>query len=259
MTRPVRSALTLAVVIPTYNEAGNVQELLTGLRDATSRFGELRVEVQIVDDSSPDRTAERAKQLQGELGTNAFSIDVDVRPTKDGLGRAYTHGFSKMLAEGRADLVLQMDADLSHDPKYVPAMLEAAFGGADLVVASRYVPGGGTPDWGIHRRVLSRGGNAYIRALLGKSLTDYTGAFSLFRSELLARVDPASISAGGYGFQIVLKDRAAGLATSIVEIPIVFLDRRHGESKIPKSTLVKNFLLVTGMWWRRSARRKREA
>jgi dolichol-phosphate mannosyltransferase len=238
---------TLSIVIPTYNEAGNVQELLTLLRDVSLEFPNMRVEVLLVDDSSPDGTADRAKVLQGELGTVNFSIDVEVRARKEGLGKAYIHGFGKVLDEDRADLILQMDADLSHNPMYIPQMLRLALGGADLVVASRYLPGGGTPDWGIHRKLLSRGGNLYIRLLLDRTLTDYTGAFCVFTKSLLREIDVATITASGYGFQIVLKNRAGKLARRIEEIPIVFMDRRHGESKIPKSTLVRNFVLVTKM------------
>lgn len=238
---------TLAIVIPTYNEAGNIDELLTALRDVSVQCPEFKFEVLIVDDSSPDGTAARAKDLQGELGTANFSIDVEIRATKDGLGRAYIHGFTKVLNEARANLIMQMDADLSHNPAYIPDMLRRSREGVDLVVASRYVLGGGTPDWGWHRKLLSRAGNFYIRTLLDSTLTDYTGAFCIFSRELLTRIDVGSITASGYGFQIELKHRAAELAKRVVEVPIIFMDRRNGESKIPKSTLVKNFVLVAKM------------
>ena len=159
----------------------------------------------------------------------------------------------------QVDVLCQMDADLSHDPGRIPTMVEAARRGADFVVASRYVPGGGTPDWGLHRKILSRGGNTFIRLVLNRTLTDYTGAFCLFSRDLLHQLDVSSIAANGYGFQIELKHRASKAARVIVEVPLVFLDRRFGESKIPKSTLLTNFVLVLRMRLRESFGRSRRA
>jgi dolichol-phosphate mannosyltransferase len=247
--------LKLAIVVPTYDEAANVTQLLVALRDVCAAIDGVRASVLIVDDASPDGTADIAKGMQHELHSPVFSVDVVVRPKKDGLGSAYIAGFAQVLADPDTDLVLQMDADLSHDPTYLPQLIEEHRRGADMVVASRYLPGGGTPDWGLHRKILSRGGNAYIRLLLRTPLTDSTGAYCLYTRDLLARAHPETIDAKGYGFQIVLKTRASQLAQRLVEVPIVFMDRRHGKSKIPKSTLVRSFVLVARMRWRARASR----
>jgi dolichol-phosphate mannosyltransferase len=137
-----------------------------------------------------------------------------------------------------------MDADLSHDPSYITEMLRRVRGGADLVVASRYIRGGATPDWNLKRRFLSVGGNLYTRLFLGSRITDYTGGFNLYQTELLRRITPSTITTTGYGFQIEMKQRALKLAKRPTEVAIVFMDRTEGESKIPSDTLVKNLLLV---------------
>jgi dolichol-phosphate mannosyltransferase len=243
---------SLLIVIPTYNEAGNVEELLRQVAKVSAANPDFRVTVAVVDDSSPDRTGDIARGLADELTSDRFAVRVDTRPEKQGLGAAYSWAFNKYLdGEAPPDYVMQMDADLSHQPKYIDDMLEQSRQGADLVVASRYLPHGGTPDWTVKRRVLSVGGNVYTRLLLGSRITDYTGAFTLFTSELLRKVDTGTITATGYGFQIVLKHRALANAHLVRQVPIVFLDRTKGESKIPRDTFITNLVLV---WKLRSAR-----
>ncbi|NQX27045.1 polyprenol monophosphomannose synthase [Microbacteriaceae bacterium VKM Ac-2854] len=235
----------LAIVIPTYDEAANIEPLLRRIEQATASMTGVRVGVVVVDDSSPDGTAESARAVAVELERVDFTVRVWVRKEKNGLGAAYIWAISRLLAEEDApDLILQMDADFSHDPKYIPALVAETQAGADFVVASRYIPGGGTPDWSLDRKILSRGGNLYTRLILGRKLTDYTGGFNLFTADLLHRVHFETVTSSGYGFQIELKYRALRAARRIREVPIVFLDRAEGESKIPGDTLWRNLLLV---------------
>ncbi|QHF23764.1 glycosyltransferase [Rathayibacter sp. VKM Ac-2804] len=237
--------LSLTIVTPTYNEADNIGELLRRVAAAVARESDVVVRSVVVDDSSPDGTAEKARALAAELETPAFSVQVLERATKEGLGAAYLWAFERILeADDAPDCILQMDADLSHDPKYLADFLREVRAGADLVVASRYIPGGGTPDWTLDRKILSRGGNVYARAILGSRLTDWTGGFNLFSRELLERIHFETVDATGYGFQIALKHRALTAARQVREIPIVFLDRTEGTSKIPGNTLLRSLLLV---------------
>jgi dolichol-phosphate mannosyltransferase len=237
--------LSLAIVTPTYNEADNIGELLRRISSVAASESGTRIRSVIVDDSSPDGTAEKARALGAALGTSTFSVEVLERTAKEGLGAAYIWAFEHILAgEDAPDYVLQMDADLSHDPKYISDFLREVRDGADFVVASRYIPGGGTPDWTLDRKILSRGGNIYTRLLLGRRLTDWTGGFNLFSADLLRRISVESVDATGYGFQIALKHRTLAAARRLREIPIVFLDRTEGTSKIPGNTLLRNLLLV---------------
>jgi len=236
---------TLTIVVPTFQEAGNIENFLRHVEAISARDKDFLFEVMVIDDSSPDGTAEIARQVAASFENANFRVRVEVRAEKEGLGAAYVWAFLKLLyQDAPPDYILQMDADLSHDPKYIPALLDAVRGGADLVVASRYIPGGATPDWTWKRKLLSVGGNLYARALLGSKITDHTGGFNLYESNLLRRADPSSIKAKGYGFQIELKYRATRLAEKIREVPIVFLDRTEGESKIPSDTLLKSLWLV---------------
>lgn len=245
----------LAVVVPTYEEADNIGRLLDGLAAVAASRPDDSVRVLVVDDSSPDGTADVARARGKELAGDRFEVDVMVRREKNGLGRAYAEGMQHVLARGDVDAVLQMDADLSHDPRYLPAFLDAAAAGAELVVASRYVPGGATPDWGWHRKLLSHGGNGYARLLLGSRLSDYTGGFNLYAADLLRRMDLATVGSAGYTFQIEMKTRALRLTDRVVQVPIVFMDRTLGSSKIPRSTLFSSLRLVTLLGLRRLAGR----
>ena len=239
---------SLTIVIPTYNEVANVEALLTGLAHAAASNADIAFSATIVDDSSPDGTADLARSLAPTFESDNFHVDVLVREEKQGLGAAYIWAFTHILSgPDRPDYILQMDADLSHDPKYVSGFAHQIRQGADFVVASRYIPGGGTPDWAWNRKLLSRGGNLYSRALLGSRITDYTGGFNMFRSDLLEKLNVQTVSSTGYGFIIVLKYRALRAAKKIAQIPIVFLDREHGSSKIPSNTLINNLILVLEM------------
>ena len=213
------------LVVPTYNEAENVEAfvraVLPPLASAVPDYTVL-----IVDDSSPDGTGEIADRLASELP----QVEVFHRPLKQGLGRAYLAGFESALAGG-AELLLEMDADFSHDPADLPRLIEGA-SHADVVLGSRYVRGGGVTDWGLMRRVVSRGGSWYARRLLGIPVCDLTGGFKCFRRVVLETIDLEGIHADGYGFQIELTYRAIQAGFRVLELPIMFRDRQRGTSKM---------------------------
>jgi dolichol-phosphate mannosyltransferase len=237
--------MNIAIVTPTYNEIGNIEKLLRRIQGVSVSHENHKFTTFVIDDSSPDGTSDLVKQLVPKLKTNNFTIELIIRKEKDGLGRAYIYGFKKVLENHeRFDYILQMDADLSHNPAYITGFIHQANLGADFIVASRYMPGGGTPDWPWYRQALSRGGNTYTRLILGSKMTDYTGGFNMYKTSLVKKMNLDSISASGYGFLIELKYSALKHASSFAQIPIVFMDRQHGSSKIPKSTLLKNLYLV---------------
>jgi len=225
------------VVLPTYQEAENIAEVLRRLRAAAQA-----VDVLVVDDSSPDGTAAIAKAAGHEMG----GVDVLVRATKSGLGSAYRAGFAEGLARGY-DVLVEMDSDLSHDPARLPSLLAAVEAGADLALGSRYVPGGSIPNWPFHRRWLSRSGNRYASLVLGLAVRDATSGFRAYRSDVLRRIDLESVSADGYGFQIEMAYRVASGGGQIVELPIEFVDRERGTSKMSFRIIAEALLLVT--WW----------
>jgi dolichol-phosphate mannosyltransferase len=220
------------VILPTYNEAENIEPLVAAVRE---RLPESR-RVLIVDDNSPDGTGEIADRLASEHD----DVAVLHRMVKEGLGPAYIAGFREALAGG-ADLVIEMDADFSHDPSYLPQLLRA-IGEADLVIGSRYVPGGGVTDWGPVRRFISRGGSAYARAVLGIEVRDLTGGFKCLRRRVLEGIDLDSITSLGYAFQVEVTYRAIQAGFQVVEIPIVFRDRTEGNSKM------SNAIVAEAMW-----------
>jgi dolichol-phosphate mannosyltransferase len=212
------------LVLPTYNEAENLEAIVAAARSALPPGRR----VLIVDDSSPDGTGEIADRLADSLD----DVEVLHRPGKGGLGPAYVAGFQRALAGG-ARLVAQMDADFSHDPADLPRLLAAAED-ADLVLGSRYVEGGGVSDWGPVRRGISRGGSAYARRVLGIPIRDLTGGFKVLRRSVLEAIDIASLGSLGYAFQVETTYRAIRAGFRVVEVPIVFCDRRVGESKMSK-------------------------
>ena len=213
------------LILPTYNEAQNVEAVVRAALSQLARVeGSHRVVV--VDDSSPDGTGAVADRLAAELP----AVEVVHRPEKEGLGRAYVAGYRRALAGG-ADLIVGMDCDFSHDPADIPRLLEAA-AEADVVLGSRYVDGGGVSDWGLLRRVLSRGGSLYARAVLGVPVRDLTGGFKCFRRVVLETVELDRLHAEGYGFQVELTYRALQAGFRVREIPIVFRERRVGRSKM---------------------------
>jgi len=210
------------LVLPTYNEAENVEPLVEAVRAKLPEDAR----VLIVDDSSPDGTG----GIADRLAERHEKVTVLHRPRKEGLGPAYIAGFREALAGG-AGLVLEMDADFSHDPAYLPRLLEEAKR-ADVVLGSRYVPGGGVSDWGPLRRAVSRGGSTYARLVLGLDVRDLTGGFKCFRREVLEAIDLDAISTRGYAFQVEMTYRAIRLGFKVVEMPIVFRERRVGSSKM---------------------------
>src|SRR4051812_48710137 len=209
------------VILPTYDEAENLEAVVGGIRAAAAE-----ARILVVDDNSRDGTAELADALAG----GDPLLEVLHRPGKAGLGRAYTAGFAVALAAG-AEFVVEMDADLSHDPADLPRLIEAAQD-ADVVLGSRYAPGGGIENWGLDRRVLSRAGCAYARRVLGVDVRDLTGGFKCFRASALEAIDYPSAGATGYAFQVELTWRALQLGLRVVEVPIRFRERRLGRSKM---------------------------
>ena len=210
------------LVLPTYNEAANVEAFVVA---AQAKLPE-SARILIVDDGSPDGTGEIADRLAAA----DERILVEHRPRKEGLGPAYIAGFRRALAGG-AELVLEMDADFSHDPAYLPRLLDAA-GKADVVLGSRYVDGGGIVEWTALRRAVSRAGSAYARLTLGVRVRDLTGGFKCFRRRVLEAIDLDSIQSRGYAFQVEMTYRAIRAGFRVVEVPIVFRDRRAGSSKM---------------------------
>jgi len=240
---PERSAGTW-LVLPTYDEAANVEAIVTAALESLPADRRLLV----VDDSSPDGTGEIADRL----AAGRDDVEVLHRPAKLGLGPAYVAGFQRALAGG-AELVCQMDADFSHDPADLPRLLEATQD-ADLVLGSRYVPGGGVTDWGPTRRLISAGGSAYARLLLGIGIRDLTGGFKVFRRQVLERIELGTISSLGYAFQVETTYRAVRAGFRVVEVPIVFRDRRVGESKMSGQIVAEAALRVPAMRMRRMRR-----
>lgn len=237
--------IKIAVLIPTYNEAKNIQLLLRAMQEMSAKLNDVSLNIYVIDDNSPDGTAEIAEGLNKELGNTGFQVDVIRRIKKEGLGKAYIEGFKKMLVmSDLPDYVLQMDADLSHDPAYIPEFIDAVRSGSDFVVGTRYVHGGSCPDWSWYRKLLSRGGNAYARIILGHKVTDYTGGFNMYSVDVLKRINWDRLDNAGYGFLIDLKYQAQQVGKKIIEVPIQFLDRQHGQSKMPLNTIFKNFSLV---------------
>ncbi|HXS46384.1 MAG TPA: polyprenol monophosphomannose synthase [Solirubrobacterales bacterium] len=217
------------LVLPTYNEAGNIEPFLEAVREKLPASAR----VLIVDDNSPDGTGELADGLAARLD----GVSVLHRERKEGLGPAYIAGFQRALAEG-AGLVLEMDSDFSHDPAYLPRLLEAGER-ADVVIGSRYVSGGGVGDWSAARRAISRGGSVYARFVLGVDVRDLTGGFKCFRREVLEAIDLGSIQSRGYAFQVETTYRAIRHGFEVVEVPIVFRDRRTGSSKMDRKIVAE--------------------
>jgi dolichol-phosphate mannosyltransferase len=229
------------VILPTYNEAENLERIANAVLEQLPESGRILV----VDDNSPDGTGEIADRL----AASNDSISVLHRDRKEGLGPAYLAGFHVAL-EGGAQLIVEMDADFSHDPGYLPALIGAA-DEADLVIGSRYVAGGGVTDWGPMRRFISRGGSAYARVSLGLPIRDLTGGFKCFRREVLEAIKLDTIEARGYAFQVETTYRAIKAGFRVVEIPIVFRDRADGTSKMSKSIVAEAIWRVPAMRYRR--------
>jgi dolichol-phosphate mannosyltransferase len=238
MTRQARSL----IVVPTYNEAENIEPLVSAIMALDAGF-----EILVVDDNSPDGTGEIADCLSEHLP----GIYVLHRPGKMGLGTAYVEGFRWAIKRGY-DYVFEMDCDFSHDPRYLPRFLEE-ISSADLVIGSRYVRGGSMPDWGLLRRLISWGGNTFARLMLGLKARDCTGGFRCYRRDMLQQVPWEKIRLQGYGFQIGALYYVERLGGKVVEFPIIFEDRRVGHSKMSFKIVLEAFAYVTRMslFWNR--------
>jgi dolichol-phosphate mannosyltransferase len=222
------------IVLPTYNEAGNVEAVVRAVTAAVPA-----ARVLVVDDGSPDGTGEIADGLAAELA----AVEILHRPGKAGLGQAYVSGFARALAAG-ASHVVQMDADLSHDPADLPRLLARADAGVDLVLGSRYVPGGGVAEWGAARRGISRAGCAYARRVLGVEVRDLTGGFKCFAAEALRAIAYETVRSQGYAFQVELTFRALRRGLRVEEVPIRFRERERGESKMSLPIALEAAVLV---------------
>jgi dolichol-phosphate mannosyltransferase len=219
----------ICVCLPTYNERENLEPMVAALREVLGQDGI----VLVIDDNSPDGTG----QIADRLAAADDRVHVLHRPCKEGLGPAYLAGFERALELG-ADLIMEMDCDFSHDPADVPRLTEAAET-TDLVIGSRYVPGGGTRNWGLVRRLISRGGSLYAQILLGVRVRDLTGGFKCYRRAVLDSIDLAAIDSKGYAFQIETTYRTIRAGFHVVEVPIVFVDRQVGGSKMSKSIVLE--------------------
>lgn len=232
----------ITCIVPTFNERENLPDIVRAIRHHGYK-------VLVVDDSSPDGTGE----IADSLAAGDPLISVLHRPYKEGLGPAYAAGFNQALADG-ADVVIEMDADFSHDPNDLPRLVEAISNGAELAIGSRYVPGGATPDWPWPRRVISRGGNLYARTMLGIPVRDATAGFRAYRSDVLLKLPFEAAEASGYGFQVEMAWRAHNQGLRIVEVPISFRDRARGKSKMGPAIVAEAMRLVTvwgiGRLWR---------
>ncbi|HML01265.1 MAG TPA: polyprenol monophosphomannose synthase [Acidimicrobiales bacterium] len=229
--------MRVLVVLPTYNEAENIERMLRAIRQSLPEAGML-----VVDDGSPDGTAEIAERVGKELG----GIELLRRSAKAGLGSAYRAGFTWGLEHG-FDAMVEMDSDFSHDPEALAGLVAPLERGVDLSVGSRYVPGGTIPNWAWHRRLLSEGGNRYASLLLGLHVTDSTSGFRAYRADILRRLDLGRIRADGYGFQIEMVHQVLLHGGRVEEVPIRFVDRVEGTSKMSAYIVVEALLLVT--WW----------
>jgi len=224
------------VVVPTYQEAPNVARFLAAVRASVPD-----AEILVVDDNSPDGTGELAEKAGAELG----QVTVLHRPGKEGLGVAYRHGFAWALAEG-FDVVVQMDCDFSHDPAVIPQLVAALDDGADCAIGSRYVPGGSTPNWPTYRRLLSRWGNRYTAAMLQLGINDATGGFRAYRADTLRTIQVETTRSNGYAFMSELAHRMVASGLTLVEIPITFVDRAFGTSKMSVRIMTESMAMVTG-------------
>ncbi len=223
------------VCVPTYQEAANVDRFLRAVRSAAPQ-----VDILVCDDNSPDGTGEIAEKTAAELGR----VDVLHRPGKEGLGAAYREGFRWGLDQGY-EVIIQMDCDFSHDPAMIPALLDAVDDGVDCAIGSRYVPGGSTPGWPLHRRMLSRYGNRYTAAVLRLGIKDATGGFRAYRASTLEAIDIDSTRANGYAFQSEVALRMVQADLRLEEIPITFVDREYGTSKMSVKIMAESMARVT--------------
>ncbi len=235
-TNAVAAVTDCVVVIPTYNEHDTIRDVVQRVLTYP------RFRVLVVDDNSPDGTGD----IVAEMARQQPRLGLLSRPGKQGLGSAYRAGFQWALREG-AQFVFEMDADFSHDPSYLPQLLEATENQYDLVIGSRYIPGGGTTDWGIIRQFISRGGNLYVRLILGLPIADSTGGFRCYRRTVLETLNLDAIRSNGYSFQIEMAYRTLRGGFRVGEVPIIFPDRRVGKSKMSRRIVVEALVNVWKM------------
>jgi dolichol-phosphate mannosyltransferase len=233
------------LILPTYNEAENVQAIVAASGEVLARAAPDGYRVLIVDDGSPDGTG----QLADELAAEHPWMEVLHRAEKNGIGPAYLAGFRHALDRGASHL-MEMDSDFSHDPADLARLLEAVYGGADLALGSRYVSGGGVTDWGLLRRFISEGGSTYARLVLGLRVRDLTGGFKCFRREVLEAIQFDGVRSRGYAFQVELTYRAVQAGFRVVEVPIVFRDRQQGTSKMSWRIAAEAMWLVPALRFR---------
>ncbi|HWX74650.1 MAG TPA: polyprenol monophosphomannose synthase [Solirubrobacteraceae bacterium] len=233
------------LILPTYNEAENIEAILLASAEVLARAAPAGFRVLVVDDGSPDGTGQIAERLAVEHGW----LEVLHRAEKNGIGPAYLAGFRHALDRG-AGFVLEMDSDFSHDPADLARLLEAVHAGADLALGSRYVAGGGVSDWGRLRRLISQGGSTYARWVLGLKVRDLTGGFKCFRREVLEAIHFGGVRSRGYAFQVELTYRAVRAGFRVVEVPIVFRDRRRGQSKMSWRIAAEAVVLVPRLRFR---------
>jgi len=230
------------LILPTYNEAANIEAIIGAAGAVLAKAAPEGFRVLVVDDGSPDGTGEKADRLAGEHSW----LGVLHRSEKTGIGPAYVAGFRHALEHG-AGLLMEMDSDFSHEPADLARLLAAVREGADLALGSRYVPGGGVSDWGVLRRVISAGGSMYARVVLGLRVRDLTGGFKCFRREVLEAIDLDRVRSQGYAFQVELTYRAVQGGFRVVEVPIIFRDRQHGDSKMSWRIAAEAMWLVPAM------------
>jgi dolichol-phosphate mannosyltransferase len=234
MSEPTASAERAVIVMPTYNERQNLESMASRIRSATPD-----VDLLVVDDNSPDGTGD----LADKLAETDSHVHVLHRTEKAGLGRAYIAGFGWAL-ERRYDLVIEMDADGSHRPEDLPRLLEMVTAGADAVIGSRYVPGGAVVNWPRHREILSKGANIYVKLMLGTGVKDATGGFRVYRAATLRKIDLSNVESAGYSFQVDLTLRVLQAGLTIREVPITFVERELGASKMSSAVIRESFFRV---------------
>jgi dolichol-phosphate mannosyltransferase len=233
------------LILPTYNEAENVEPIVAAAAEVLARAAPEGFRVLIVDDGSPDGTG----HIADRLATQHDWLEVLHRAQKNGIGPAYLAGFRHALDRG-AGFLMEMDSDFSHDPADLARLLAAVRAGADLALGSRYVPGGGVSEWGLIRRLVSRGGSTYARWVLGLRVRDLTGGFKCFRREVLEAIHFDGVRSRGYAFQVELTYRAVRAGFRVVEVPILFRDRRRGQSKMSWRIAAEAMVLVPRLRFR---------